>query len=75
MTGNVRKNLEYADYYFTLEKRLNAINVVPNIEQATWAMDQTSLELQSHMPFIGRMCASHDSLPFEEMTIDRIHNA
>jgi predicted acylesterase/phospholipase RssA len=69
VVANVRQNLRYADYYFTLSKRLNAINVVPRIEQASWAIEQTSKEIQSHMPFIRRMCSTHEALPFEKSLV------
>ena len=64
---NVKENLFYANHYFTLKRRLPAINVVPNVTQATKAIEWTSQELSSHMPFITRMCQTHQNLPFERI--------
>jgi hypothetical protein len=72
VTSNVRDNLNYADYYFPLKKRLNPINVVPTIEQANWAMKNTAGELQSHLPFIRRMCSEHAPLPFEHSNLELV---
>ena len=67
---NVQANIHYADFYFTLKKRLPAINVVPTVEHSLKAMQWTSDELAPHMPFLSRICAPHADLPFEKVHCD-----
>lgn len=64
---NVQANVQHADMYFALKKRLSPINVVPTVEQSLTAMNWTTSELQPQMPFITRMCAGHEDLPYESM--------
>ena len=59
---NVRANMPYMGQYIPLTKRLMAVNVVPNVEQITKAMNWTMAECTPHMPFISRMCQSHPIL-------------
>ena len=66
---NVQDNIQHADQYFSLRRRLTPINVVPTPEQAMMAMDWTSAEMQPLMPFITGMCASHVDLPFERVVV------
>ena len=68
VTPNVKENLFYANHYFSLKKRLPAINVVPTVSHATKAIEWTSQEFSSHMPFVTRMCQEHQNLPFERVT-------
>ena len=56
---NVRANMPYMDQYIALHKRLMAINVVPDVEQMSKAMNWTISECTLHMPFVSRMCQSH----------------
>mgnify|MGYP000498265314 CR=1 FL=1 len=64
---NVRANIQHADQYFALGKRLSPINVVPTVDQSLTAMNWTSEDLQQYMPFITRMCASHVDLPYQQV--------
>lgn len=64
---NVKENIWYADMYFSLKKRLPALNVVPTVEQSLKAMQWTSDELQPHLPFVKRMVSSHGTIPYEQV--------
>ena len=65
---NVKENLFYGNYYFSLRRRLPAINVVPTVPQAMKAIEWTSNELSPHMPFINRMCSAHADLPYKKIS-------
>lgn len=64
---NVKENIFYANHYFSLKRRLPALNVVPTISQATKSIEWTSKEFSSHLPFVTRMCLTHQDLPFESI--------
>ena len=59
---NVRQNLPYADLYFTLQRRLPAVNVIPSVRQITKAIRWTEDEIDQHIPFISQMCRSHSTI-------------
>ncbi len=52
---NVRANIEYANLYFPLGKKLSPINLVPDVDQIFSAMRWTMTELEPRMPFIKAM--------------------
>ena len=55
---NVKANVEYANLYFPLRRRLNPINLVPPVPQITEAMRWTAEELEPYIPTIQAMCAT-----------------
>ncbi len=53
---NVKANIPYSHLYWQLERRLSPVNLVPSVDQVALAMDWTSEELQSELPFIVEGC-------------------
>ncbi len=53
---NVKANIPYANLYFTLDRRLSPMNLVPSVSEVAEAMQWTSDELLPEMGFIQRMC-------------------
>ncbi len=55
---NVSKNLPYAHHVFSLNKRLNPLNLVPAIDDIETAMQWTMSELEPHIEKMQAMCAT-----------------
>ena len=53
---NVSRNTPYAHLVFNLKRRLNPLNLVPQVKDITKAMSWTIEELQPDMAFVERMC-------------------
>ena len=50
------RNTPYAHLVFNLKRRLNPLNLVPQVKDITKAMSWTIEELEPDMGFIERMC-------------------
>ncbi len=53
---NVSRNIPYAHLVFNLKRRLNPLNLVPQVKDITKAMSWTIEELEPDMAFVERMC-------------------
>jgi predicted acylesterase/phospholipase RssA len=60
---NVKANLEYADFYFALDRRLSPVNLVPDVAAVSEAMQWTTDELAPDLPFIQESCRPIAVLP------------
>jgi hypothetical protein len=63
--SNVNKNIPYAHHVFTLDRRLNPLSLVPDLDKINEAMNWTIDELSGEMDWLETMCCTLPVLPDE----------